>query len=87
MARTPPRFVVSRLGFAFAVHDTQTPQEYAFEAFKPHKSSNPLNGERVGLFPTREEAERFAWELNQKHAQRHAEGGGGPISPPAARAS
>ena len=83
MARTPLRFVVSRLGFAFAVHDTQKIQEYAFEAFKPHRSSNPLNGERVGLFPTREEAERFAYELNQKHASES----GPAVTPPAARAS
>ena len=63
------RFVVSDLGFGFAVHDTQAKQEYAFEAGreKNHKSSNALNTERVELFPTREEAVRLALELNEKH--------------------
>ena len=69
---SPPkkrRFVVSDLGFSFAVHDTQAKQEYAFEAGKgkAHKSSNALNTRRVELFPTREEALRLAEELNQKH--------------------
>lgn len=63
------RFVVSDLGFSFAVHDTQAKQEYAFRAGKDkaHKSSNALNSRRVELFPTREEAVRLALELNQKH--------------------
>jgi len=69
---TPPkkrRFVVSDLGFTFAVHDTQVKQEYAFRAGrdKPHKSSNSLNSRRIELFPTREEALRLAAELNEKH--------------------
>lgn len=63
------RFVVSDLGFGFAVHDTQAKQHYAFRAGKDknHKSSNALNSERVELFPTREEAVRLALELNEKH--------------------
>ena len=63
------RFVVSDLGFTFAVHDTQAKQEYAFRAGKDkaHKSSNALNTRRVELFPTREEAVRKALELNAKH--------------------
>ena len=63
------RFIVSDLGFAFAVHDTKAKQEYAFRAGqgKPHKSSNPLNTRRVELCPTRDEALRLAEELNQKH--------------------
>ena len=63
------RFVVSDLGFSFAVHDTGAKQEYAFEAGKdkPHKSSNALNTRRIDLFATREEAVRFALELNAKH--------------------
>ena len=63
------RFVVSDLGFTFAVHDTQAKQDYAFRAGKdkPHKSSNPLNTRRIELFPTREEALRLAQELNEKH--------------------
>ena len=71
MASAPKkrRFVVSDLGFTFAVHDTQRKQQYAFRAGKdkPHKSSNPLNSERLDLFPTREEAVRKALELNEKH--------------------
>jgi hypothetical protein len=65
------RFVVSDLGFSFAVHDTQAKQEYAFQAGKdkPHKSSNALNTRRVELFPTREEAVRKAQELNERHEQ------------------
>ncbi len=63
------RFVVSDLGFAFAVHDTQAKQEYAFEAGKgkAHKSTNPLNTRRVELCPSRAEALRRAAELNEKH--------------------
>jgi hypothetical protein len=63
------RFVVSDLGFTFAVHDTQAKQDYAFQAGKgkAHRSSNALNGMRLELFPTREEAVRYALELNQKH--------------------
>jgi hypothetical protein len=65
----PRRFVVSALGFSFAVHDTQAKQDYAFQAGKdkPHKSSNVLNTRRIELFPTREEAVRLALELNEKH--------------------
>jgi len=63
------RFVVSDLGFTFAVHDTQDAQEYAFRAGKDkeHKSTNVLNSRRVDLFATREEAVRLALELNEKH--------------------
>jgi len=69
---SPPkkrRFVVSDLGFSFAVHDTQAKQEYSFLAGKDkaHKSSNALNTRRIELFPTREEALRLALELNEKH--------------------
>ncbi len=64
-----PRFVVSDLGFTFAVHDTQKKQAYAFRAGrdKNHKSSNALNTERLDLFPTKEEALRKARELNELH--------------------
>lgn len=71
MASAPKkrRFVVSDLGFSFAVHDTQAKQEYSFRAGrdKAHKSSNALNTRRLELFPTREEALRLAQELNEKH--------------------
>lgn len=65
----PRRFVVSDMGFSFAVHDTQAKQEYAFRAGKEklHKSSNALNSVRIELFPTREEAQRLAQDLNAKH--------------------
>ena len=68
--RIRPRFVVSDLGFAYAVHDTQVPQRYAFEAGadKEHKSNNRLNSERVDVFATYEEAQRVADELNRRHA-------------------
>lgn len=63
------RFVVSDLGFTFAVHDTEVKQEYAFRAGKDkaHRSSNALNSRRLELFPTRAEAVRRARELNAKH--------------------
>ncbi len=61
-----PRFIVSNLGFAFAVHDTRVPQEYAFEAGreKPHKSQNALNTRRLAVFPTRTQAQAHADRLN-----------------------
>ncbi len=63
------RFVISDLGFTYAVHDTQARQEYAFRAGrdKAHKSSNAINTRRIELCPTREEAVRLADELNAKH--------------------
>jgi hypothetical protein len=71
MVATPPkrRFVVSDLGFTYAVHDTQVAQEYAFESGKDaeHKSTNALNSRRIELFPTREEAVRLALDLNAQH--------------------
>ena len=68
-AQKQRRFVVSDLGFTFAVHDTQAKQDYAFEAGrdKAHKSSNRINSRRIDLFPTRDEAVRLALELNEKH--------------------
>ncbi len=66
------RFVVSDLGFTWAVHDTAVPQEYAFETGKDseHLSSNQLNSERVGLYATREEAVREALRLNEESERR-----------------
>ena len=68
MSKNPKRYVVSDLGFAFAVHDTQVKQEYEFRAGKDeeHPSTNALNSDRVALFPTVEEAVRLARELNRK---------------------
>ena len=62
------RFVVSDLGFAFAVHDTQVEQQYAFRAGQDekHLSSNELNSKRVELLPNMAEAVRVAMELNAK---------------------
>ena len=64
-----PRFIVSDLGFSYAVHDTGERQSYAFRAGegKEHPSSSPVNGVRVELFATREEAQRLADELNARH--------------------
>jgi hypothetical protein len=69
MSQKKRRFVVSDLGFSFAVHDTQAKQQYAFRAGKDkeHKSSNRINTRRVELCPTRDEALRLAQELNEKH--------------------
>ena len=71
MPSTPKkrRFIVSDLGFSFAVHDTLARQDYAFEAGKSknHRSSNQLNTKRVQLCPTRDEALRLAEDLNAKH--------------------
>jgi hypothetical protein len=66
------RFVVSDIGFAYAVHDTQAPQDYGFEAGKEkdHISTNELNTRRVDIFPTFLEAVRAAEELNRRHEQR-----------------
>ena len=63
------RFVVSDLGFIYAVHDTQAHQEYAFQSGKgkKHSSTNALNSRRVELFPTRVEAVRCALDLNARH--------------------
>ena len=68
--RIRPRFVVSDLGFAYAVHDTQVRQQYAFEAGagKEHASNNHLNSARVDIFATFDEAQRVADELNRRDA-------------------
>ncbi|MEX1025398.1 MAG: hypothetical protein WD226_10005 [Planctomycetota bacterium] len=68
MSTPAPRYVVSDLGFAFAVHDTRAPQEYAFEAGRSatHLSSNRLNTRRVELCATREKAQLLADELNDR---------------------
>ena len=65
------RYVVSDLGFAYAVHDTQVGQAYAFRAGqdKEHKSSNTLNTRRLDVFPTRAQAQAYADELNAKEAR------------------
>ena len=65
---TSQRYVVADLGFAYAVHDTQDQQQYAFEAGKDkeHRSTNQLNTRRVEIFPTTAEAVRCAQELNRR---------------------
>ncbi len=67
-ARAKTRFVVSNLGFGFAVHDTQAKAEYAHRAGqgKEHASNNVLNSERVEIFSTRGQAQAHADELNRK---------------------
>ena len=69
MSKPRRRFVISDLGFGYAVHDTGAPQDYAFPAGKEkdHLSSNQLNSERVGIFATREEALRLAERLNLEY--------------------
>ena len=63
-----PRYRVADLGFGFAVHDTAQKQEYEFRAGKDseHKSNNALNSRRLEIFPTIEQAQAFADELNRK---------------------
>lgn len=76
---TPPnklRYVVSDLGFAYAVHDTLVRQDYEFEAGrgKEHRSSNVLNGRRVEICATRGEAQRLADRLNREDQERKRAG-------------
>lgn len=68
MASEEDRFVVSDLGFAFAVHDTQVTQEYAFDAGREsdHKSNNRANGRRVEICATREMAQAIADRMNEQ---------------------
>lgn len=65
-SKQPRRYVVSDIGFAFAVHDTMAKQEYQFEAGKEkeHKSNNALNTSRVEICATREVAQQIADRLN-----------------------
>lgn len=74
------RYVVSDLGFAYAVHDTRQPQSYAFPAGrdKPHPSHNALNTRRLGIFATRAQAQAFADQRNAEDAAAGGAGGGGP---------
>ena len=62
-----PRFRVSNLGHAFAVHDTAVHASYAFPAGreKKHPSTNACNTRIVEIVPTRAEAQRIADELNR----------------------
>ena len=68
-----PRYVVSDLGFAFAVHDTQDRQDYDFPAGreKEHASTNRVNGRRVEICATRAEAQRVADALNERARTGH----------------
>ena len=68
------RYVVSDLGFAFAVHDTMAPQEYEFEAGKDatHASTNSLNSVRVELCAIREVAQQVADRMNADWARKRA---------------
>ena len=71
MGKSDQRYVISDLGFAFAVQDTQDSQQYAFRAGREskHLSSNQLNSNRVGIYPNMAEALRVAVELNAGHAR------------------
>ena len=68
------RYVVSDLGFAFAVHDTQAKQEYQFEAGKDkdHASNNALNTRRVEICATRDMAQQIADRLNLEWERQRA---------------
>lgn len=70
------RFVVSDLGFGFAVHDAGSPQDYEFPAGreKKHPSTNQLNSRRVEICTTRVQAQRIADELNERY-EREGHGG------------
>ena len=67
---TKKRFVVSNLGFGYAVQDTGEPAKYEFPAGrdKEHASSNPRNAKILEIFPTRAQAQVLADELNAKQA-------------------
>ena len=67
--RAGQRYIVSNLGFGYAVHDTQVGQEYAFRAGKDkeHKSTNALNTKRLEVFATRAQAQAYADERNAEH--------------------
>jgi hypothetical protein len=68
--RSTPRFFVSNIGYAFAVHDRATKAHYAFPAGreKKHLSSNEHNTKIVEVVATRAEAQRLADALNRAHA-------------------
>ncbi len=65
------RYVVSDLGFAFGVHDTQAPAGYAFEAGKDkvHPSNNALNSVRGDICATRDRAQQIVDQLNADFAR------------------
>jgi hypothetical protein len=74
--RTAPRFRVSNIGYAFAVHDTAVRQEYAFEAGRDraHRSTNPFNTRIVEIVPTSAQAQAIADRLNAEAERGSAAG-------------
>jgi len=68
------RYVVSDIGFAYAVHDTMVQQDYQFEAGKDkeHASTNSLNTRRVEICPTREVAQSIADRMNAEWERKRA---------------
>ncbi|MFT5287999.1 MAG: hypothetical protein ACI8QS_001763 [Planctomycetota bacterium] len=65
------RYVVSDLGFAYGVHDTQAPAAYSFEAGKDkaHPSNNELNTVRIDICATRVRAQQIVDRLNAEFAR------------------
>jgi len=71
-SRIKKRFIVSNLGFGYAVQDTGEPAKYEHPAGadKEHASSNPRNTKILEIFPTRAQAQTLADELNRKAGER-----------------
>ncbi len=70
MTSSNPRYRVSNIGYAYAVHDTQVPQDYVHPAGreKEHPSKNLFNTRIVEVVPTYAEARRIAEELERRAA-------------------
>jgi len=66
--RSGDRYIVSDIGYAFAIHDKGSPIEYPTEE-SPLKtdvpaSRNQFNARIVEIVPTRAEAQRIADKMN-----------------------
>jgi len=59
---TQKRYVVSNVGYGFAVHDTKQAKTY-YDEIDPSGQSGP-KGRIVDVFPTRRNAQAHANELN-----------------------
>lgn len=73
MSRQPEkkRYIVSDVGFGFAVHDTREEKTY-YKGVDPSPQSGP-KGRIVEICPNRETAYRVAHELNEAERARGAE--------------
>lgn len=63
MAAPNKRYIVSNVGFAYAVHDTEQVKKY-YEDIDPSDQSGP-KGRLVEICPNLETAHRIARELNE----------------------